>query len=313
MINKDIDIFRRNFTKIFHEQVIPALQSFEKERIQTAKKAKICAGITFIIIAGVLFFIMLTSGENILKPAFFSLIFGGIPASLIYHSFKKSFELKIKKRIMPVLMPAFGDMKWNNSYGGVRDGEIRMSKLYTRFEKMNSDDNFSGSYKGMPIRITETELTYETTNSKGEKETNTEFKGVLISVEIPKNFTGHTIVKKRSLINSAPYKEVKLEDVEFSKEFYVSSNDQIEARYLLTTAFMQRYKNIQNVFGANDIECSFLNNKLLIAVSVNKDLFSLGALNKPVTDTQQFTLFLNEIISIYEMIEELKLYQNIGM
>lgn len=312
MQNKDINQFRMNFTSIYHKQVVPALKAFESERIKTARIAKLCAGLAFVVIAGLLFFIMLASGENILKPALFSLFFGGVPAYLIYRFFKKSFELKIKEFIMPVLMPAFGDMEWNNLYG-IGEGEIRMSKLFTRFEYMKNDDNFSGSYKEMPIRITETELTYETTDSKGRRQTHTEFKGVLISVEIPKNFTGHTIVKKRSLINSAPYKEVKLEDVEFSKEFYVSSTDQIEARYLLTAAFMQRYKNIQKAFGANNIECSFLHNRLLIAVSVNKDLFSLGDLNRPVTDTKQFTVFLNEIISIYEMIEELKLYQNIGM
>jgi len=316
MDTKELAQFRNDFAKIYHEKVVPALMPFEQERLKTRKKAYFLSGITFLIIAGFLFVMMCgeigTSVEGTVGPFIFIAFWGGFPAFLIYHSFKKKFELKIKERIMPVLMPAFGDMKWNRAYG-VGSEEIRATRLFTKFERMENDDNFTGSYKGIPVRISETTLTYETTNSKGERETHTEFRGVVILIDIPKKFDGHTIIKRRFLGCGGPYKEVKLEDVEFSKEFYVSSTDQIEARYLITTAFMQRFKNIQRAFGAECIQCSFLNQKILLAVSVSKDLFSLGNLNAPVNDTKQFTVFLNEILSIYELIEELKLYQNIGM
>lgn len=50
---------------------------------------------------------------------------------------------------------------------------------------------------------------------------------------------------QRVLGNRRVYEEVKLEDVEFSKQFFVDSNDQVEARFLLTTAFMERFKKSQ--------------------------------------------------------------------
>lgn len=313
MAVNSINEFRMNFARVFHSKVKPALLSFENDRIRIRKKALFLSFLVFCIVVGVLFFYFdITTSESILLSIVLDIIFGWVAAYAVYSYFKKQFENTIKMTIMPILMPAFGDFQWLPA-STIYDEEIRMSKLYTRFDRMEEDDNFIGSYKDVPIRISEVKLSYETRDSRGRRHRHTEFKGVLISLEIPKRFTGHTIVRPRVLLGSGPYKEVKLEDPEFSKRFYVSSTDQVEARYLLTTAFMQRYKNIQKAFNANNIACSFLNNKLLLAVSVSKDLFSLGDLNKPVADTNQFTIFLNEIISILEMIEELKVYQNIGL
>lgn len=315
MQNESIKEFRTNFYNIYHSRVVPALKTMESERIKTRNKALYSSVPVFLIIATALFFFMGMNKcvENFLYGLIFIAAFAGTPAWSIYKCFKKQFESKIKTKIMPVIMPAFGDFKWMKT-SPIRDGEIRLSKLFTRFERMTEDDNFVGSYKGVPIKISETELTYTTTDSEGHTETNTEFKGVLISIELPKKFSGHTIVKKtKKLINDKGFSEVKLEDVEFSKQFHVTSTDQVEARYLLTPAFMQRYKNIQQAFGADPISCSFLNNNVLFAIPIYKDLFSLGDLDKPITDAIQFNTFLNEIISIFEMIEELKLYENTGL
>lgn len=312
---ESINDFRKNFYNIYHSMVVPALNSMEQERIKTRNKAFKMSVPIFLLIATILFFFMgmATSFENFSHGLLFIAIFAGVPAWAIYRSYEKLFESKIKKMIMPEIMSAFGNFKWQQT-SPIRDGEIRLSKLFTKFECMTEDDNFVGSYKNVPIKISETELTYTSKDSEGQTETYTEFKGVLISIELPKKFTGHTIVKRsKQIFNEKGFSEVKLEDTEFSKQYHVTSTDQVEARYLLTPAFLQRFKNTQKVFGANRIACSFLNNVLLIAVPVDKDLFSLGRLNKNVTDMELFTTFLNELISIFEVVEELKLYEDTGL
>ena len=317
MLNKDLNQYKMNFTRIYHNQVVPALEGMEGKRKRTQKLAIVISIIIFLLVAIIITFLTnldfnIGTKENTFS-LLFSFVFAGAAALAVYYMFKKNFEQKIKTIIMPIIMPAFGNFAWTK-LAVVSTDEIRMSRLINRFNKINIDDNFVGSYKNVSIRISEAKMEYETRNSKGERDVTTVFDGVLISLEIPKKFHCHTLVKKRAIIgNNGPYDEVKLEDPEFSKQFYVNSNDQVEARYLLTTAFMQRYKNIQKAFNASKIECCFLNNNLLLAVSVSRDLFALGDLNKPLTDTKQFTTFLNEIISILEMIEELKLYQTIGL
>ena len=106
---------------------------------------------------------------------------------------------------------------------------------------------------------------------------------------------------------------VKLEDVEFDKRFQVASEDQLEARYLVTPAFMGRLKDLQTSFGTNKVKCSFFNNKIMFAISTNEDLFEVGNLFVPLSNSKQMTKFFNEMTSILEMVDHFKLDQKIGL
>ena len=317
-MDNNINQFRTNFTKTFHNSVIPALKPFEAERIKARNKANLLSCI-FATIAVIVMLVLLLSdrqSEVFISSACKVLFFGTILSCAIIvgvrRFIQKGFEFQIKEKIMPIALSAFGDFKWTMNEI-ISKYELKDSKIISHFENMDVDDNFIGSYKNIPINISEMHLYYKTKDSKGRTQTHTAFKGVAIKLEIPKHFKSHTIIKPKVLVNSGPYEEVKLEDTEFSKKFHVRSQDQVEARYLITTAFMERFKNIQHAFEAKTISCSFKDNTLLLAIPVKKDLFSLGDLNKPVTDTQQYEIFLKELISIFELIEELKLYQNTGL
>ncbi|MEE3348684.1 MAG: DUF3137 domain-containing protein [Candidatus Gastranaerophilaceae bacterium] len=318
--NQSINEFKSNFNKIFHSTVLPALRPLDKERIK-ARKISSIIGLSVSIIASIVVIFLCKDDMGLTSGNWISIIFNCCFAIAIVTSIvmfltkqfaKKNFENSLKSKIMPIALNAFGDFKWTTN-AIISIYELKDSKIISHFENMDVDDNFIGSYKNIPINISEMHLYYETRDSKGRTQTHTAFRGVVIKLEIPKHFKSHTIVKPKVLVNSGPYEEVKLEDTEFSKKFHVRSNDQVEARYLLTTTFMERFKNIQSVFEAKTISCSFLNNTLLMAIPVRKDLFSLGDLSKPVTDTKQYEVFLNELISIFELIEELKLYNNTGL
>lgn len=304
-----ISDFKSNFAKLYHSQVVPVLGPIEQERKQTFLIAVICT-LLVLCTAGIIFVCGYTSNNDI----FITIgLIVGILGFLIYPFMQKGFETKLKYRIMPSLMKAFGNFTWTDSQV-IDTSEIRMSKLFGRFDDREVDDNFKGIYREMPIEISETILTYETRDSKGKRHTHTTFKGVIISIGVGKNFEGHTIIRGREfLFNTKCYEEVKLEDPEFQKKFFVDANNQVEARYLLTTAFMERFKKMSNAFGAKCAECSFKDQKLLIALSTGKDLFALGNLRTPVNDTTQFKILLKEFISILEMIDHLKITQKIGL
>ncbi|MCM1324234.1 MAG: DUF3137 domain-containing protein [Acetobacter sp.] len=68
-------------------------------------------------------------------------------------------------------------------------------------------------------------------------------------------------------------KGVLLEDVVFARKWNVTADDQIEARYVLTPALMERMLNIKKCFYGKKLDFSFFNGKCLIAVSTNKDMF----------------------------------------
>lgn len=106
---------------------------------------------------------------------------------------------------------------------------------------------------------------------------------------------------------------VKLEDVEFDKRFQVASEDQLEARYLITPAFMDRLKALQTAFGTQKVKCSFFNNQIMFAISTKEDLFEVGSLFVPLNNSKQMTKFFNELTSILEMVDHFKLDQKIGL
>ena len=99
------------------------------------------------------------------------------------------------------------------------------------------------------------------------------------------------------------FEKVELEDVEFDKRFKVASENQIEARYLVTPAFMDRLKSLQTAFGTKNVKCSFFDDKIMFAISTNKDLFEVGTLTVPLNNSKQMTEFFNELSSILQLID----------
>lgn len=107
--------------------------------------------------------------------------------------------------------------------------------------------------------------------------------------------------------------EVKLEDPKFCKKFNAYSSDQVEARYLLTTAFIERFQNLNTAFGAKKAKCSFYGDKIMFAISTNKNLFEVRSLFKSLEKPGAVNQFYNELVSIYSMIDYFKLDEKVGL
>ncbi|PWL80057.1 hypothetical protein DBY21_02580 [Candidatus Gastranaerophilales bacterium] len=308
-----IQDFKSNYTHVYHKDVVPLLAPYEKERLKAKRNTGILLVIVFVLVT-----LLVLSFTGVLSRGWQNefvlvLLFGGIFVCLMgVVSIGKNFENKLKAGIMPKLMKAFGDFVWTSAEV-IDKYTLKDTKIFSRFDYKDNDDSFFGTYKGLTININETELYYYTKDSKGRRQKHTEFKGVIVEIDVKKTFKGHTIIRNRGFFNDRAYQEVKLEDPEFSKLYYVDANDQIESRYLLTPSFMERYKHIKTAFGGSSIQGSFKDNKLILAISTYRDLFKLGNLSRPVSDTKQFTALLNEFISILAIVDELKLNQNIGL
>ena len=103
---------------------------------------------------------------------------------------------------------------------------------------------------------------------------------------------------------------VKLESTNFDKRFNVFSKNQVEARYLLTPTFIEKFTRLYTAFGTNKAKCSFYkdfsgNDRIMFAISTWKDLFEPGNLFTPVNEPKY--LFLSDFTSIFNMIEFFKL------
>ncbi len=106
---------------------------------------------------------------------------------------------------------------------------------------------------------------------------------------------------------------IKLEDPDFNRRYNICSTDQIEGRYLVTTAFMERFKNLHTVFGSRKAKCAFFDGQVMFAISTRRNLFELGGLFVPLTNPKQVKKLLAEISAIYSIIDYFKLAEKTGL
>ena len=121
------------------------------------------------------------------------------------------------------------------------------------------------------------------------------------------------IYSEKTNKNKEVLNEIKLEDPEFNKKYKAYSSDEVEGRYLITTAFMERFKNLQTAFGARGAKCSFYGESLMFAISTGKNLFEIGNLFTPLNSPKQLEVFFNELISILALIDYFKLDEKTGL
>ena len=144
------------------------------------------------------------------------------------------------------------------------------------------------------------------------------FRGVFVEFDMNKNFEGHTFLYENAptgrgiLYNHAAFENVQLEDVDFCNRYKIFSDNQIEARVVLTPAFIERFKNIKTAFKAKYMRAAFKDKKITIAVNAGKDLFAMANFTKD-TNAETFVELFNEILSVLQMIDALKLNQKIGL
>ncbi|MBD5401232.1 DUF3137 domain-containing protein, partial [bacterium] len=234
---------------------------------------------------------------------------------LFWNWIQKSFERKLKTEIMPYLMKAFQSFYWQDT-PPVTHEEISKIKIFSRIDsaRKSFDDCFVGKYRGVQVAISECH--YET----GGKNSVTIFNGAVIKLKMNKNFSGITVIRPTSVgwgnfLDLKKYKmnKVELEDVKFNEKYTVYSTDQVESRYLLTPTFMERFENISLAFSSSGCFCSFYGDSVYIAPYVSGDLFKLFSLWKPVTESKQFQVLFEEIVSILELVDHFKLDTRLGL
>ena len=181
---------------------------------------------------------------------------------------------------------------------------------------VDTDDYFGGKYNDVKFCIAETELTNFTKYKNGKSEQTPLFKGIAMTFELNKEINSRVLIYSKSIFNKPPkgYEKVELEYPVFSKKYEVwvkksdiNCLDQIEARYFLNVAFLERFMQIQTSFRVKNIKCSVYRNTLLILLSTEKDVFEMNHLFKRIDDPSQYKKLFDEFASVLSFIDVLNL------
>lgn len=101
-------------------------------------------------------------------------------------------------------------------------------------------------------------------------------------------------------------------DPVFESLYEVFSNDQVEARYLLTPSFMTRLAKADLRNKSFRITLSFENGTINMALPSAKDWFEFS-LFKSVNDIRNLQTVLLELANILAIVDTLRMEENIGM
>ena len=311
----------KGFGEHYNGRIKPVLGELEENRlVQQAEYNKrkklgvvVTVGIVVLafVIAGVLSSQSIDSG-NVFAFAVFLII--GLWAGWVRGPLRK-YKSDVKARFLPVICEFFGDLGYVEK-GEVDQRKIRDLNIFPMFNRVSAEDFISGSYKNVSIRLNEMRLKMKKKGKKGSKQV---FSGLMIVIGFPKAFTGRTVVKRDagkvgnwfSKSGSKDLNRVELEDPDFESIFEVYSSDQVEARFLLTTAFMERLLNLAKARSGGEakpsVQCEFVGDELVIAVPSRQNLFEPGSIDKSALDHDDIHAFLGQMDGLFKLIDVLKL------
>ena len=166
-------------------------------------------------------------------------------------------------------------------------------ELLPSHDKASTEDQWSGPLGGQRFCLHEARLTEERGTGR-DRRTVTVFAGVLMAVSFARQFSGVTLIRRKSrglglikslfgagdslTVNGRQLQRIDLVDPRFGDSFEVWSSDQVEGHYLVNPSYVERLIAIEQAFAGEKIRALFVDGELVIALE-SGNLFESGSLD----------------------------------
>ncbi|PSM53031.1 DUF3137 domain-containing protein [Campylobacter blaseri] len=293
------------------------LFEIEKERLDIVDRL-IKVRNTVIIIAVLVFIVIfIKSGFSFSGNIFFTTISITIISISLFFAYK-AYSTKIYNHnfknitLRKVLADIDPSLKYY-PYNYIDFKDFNNPRMYIRPDIYKGNDLVYGKYKGVNIKFSDLNLIekVEIIDEKGHRKTSYRniFKGICFIANFNKHFTSETYI--RSSRNAKTYgKRAYMDDTEFEREFNVYTNDQVNARYIITPLFMERLLLIKKLFNA-PINMAFIDNKIYIYIEFNKDSFEPDINATLIGENSLIKKYQVDIINLLNLVDELNLNRDI--
>lgn len=281
----------QEFKQYYEQNLFEYLKNFDKKRI-------ILRNITYINIT--LFLSLFISGYFILELTYYHPIWllTLIPVVVLMiflairrFNKKKIFRDEFKREVIKKIITFIDENLSYDYQSRISDTEFYKSKIFTTSaDRSRGEDLIYGKIDKTDIKFSELHLEYKTTstdsNGNTREQWHTIFKGVFFIADFNKHFNTETIVlpdglervfgkfarKLQNIGKRKGKKLIHLENPEFEKYFKVYADDEIESRYLLTPALMDRILTLKKTSNIK-ISFSFIDSNIYMALPILKNLF----------------------------------------
>lgn len=304
---------------------IKELKLLQSNIIRKNKKYNLVGGIIIGVLIGISIFAILIYKIELyfgLVIAFIELVFSAIIFTIIknvatgediktfYKSFKNIFVLKS-------LQHFFGNIDYKPEEGFSKEYIETIGMLDTG-DRYYSNDYISGVYKDIKFEQSDIHIEemHEEEDSDGNKREVWEitFMGRLMVFDFNKSFKANIqVVSLGFRANTLPwgknFSRIKMEDIEFNKEFVVYAESEHEAFYILTPHFMEKLKETATKLNCG-IMFAFVDNRLHIAINNGEDSFEYNVF-KPINEQEIEANITKDIKIITDFVDELNLENNL--
>jgi hypothetical protein len=177
---------------------------------------------------------------------------------------------------------------------------LKAAKLLPGHSRRKFEDLISGERAGTQFSLVEAVL------ETGGKNSTTVFQGILLHVEYPERFLGRTVMARSGWWKrgkqSGELKKVDLVSRELDAAFTVYSNDQVEARALLSPDRMERLIALERHFAGGKLRGIFENGHMTLALEAD-DQFEAGSIFQPLVDPRRYASALVELGLVCDLID----------
>lgn len=308
----------QGYDSFYEASIAPELRRLETRRKGTVRRV-LALGVVILAAAIVAVFhapLSATAGtseDTVITAAFLT---GAGAAALIFH-----LRSKIRRKIKTALLEPtcrFLGLDYNLKANTFPLARFEAVKILPNHDSFRLQDHIHGEHEGVDFQLCGASLIRRVERSDGKGGTKTErqvvFQGLLLIYRFPKPFSARTLVlPDRNWLGNrfAGFRHgerVRLEDPRFERIYEVFSEDQVEARYLLTPGFMERLTELADYLGARGaLSFAFDKQNVLIAFNSGRAHFEGGNLFTPLETPERAKALLRELELIYELIERLKL------
>jgi hypothetical protein len=243
---------------------------------------------------------------------FVALVILGLLPNFLMREYRSAFKMSVMDKFIKFLDP---NLQYD-LFGSVSGGAYSMSNLFRQqAERYSGSDLVKGRLGDIPLEFSQVHSEYYTRQGKSHRWV-TIFKGLFFVADCNKNFSGQTIVlpdTAESLLGKLGQKLqammppigqlVKFDDAEFEKYFVVYSENENEARAILSPALMNRAVEFRKKNRSAWLRLSFAGSQVFVALSRERS-FCDPSLFGPIIDFAKIDQYLDHISFAVSVVEE---------
>ncbi len=318
MPTKSLDEFR----SFYDTGLRPTIEGLEARRRSILKRFFIILAVVILVVVGATLAASGSDADGVVPVV--GLVLGVIVLFLSWWLLTRKFVDDFKQQVVGEIARFVDPSLTYSPKDYIRQDRFKASRIFLQgIDRYKGEDLVAGKIGATAIEFSEIHAEYKTTttDSKGNSRTqwHTIFKGLFVIADFNKHFAGTTVVlpdvaertfgrlgkffQKMNLTRKE--KLVNLEDPDFEKAFVVYGSDQIEARYILSPAMMQRILEFSNR-RKHTVCLSFTGSNVNLAVTTGKDMFE-PRLFRSLLDFKRVQEYLDDLQFAIAVVDELDL------